>query len=114
MGRRWRLHLDRRGAVSPCRPSRSREWRSGPYRLDDVDDRLADDGGVGRVVGEGLKGRCGVLAGEIGGLATSSISASDGWGIGAIAFLVTVAALLQTRSGTIRSIPELLERLAFT
>ena len=37
---------------------------------------------------------CGVLAGVIGGLATSSISVSAGWGIGGIGFLVTVAALL--------------------
>jgi hypothetical protein len=37
----------------------SREWRSGPYRFDDVDDRLADDSDVGRVVDEGLMGRSG-------------------------------------------------------
>lgn len=37
---------------------------------------------------------CGVLAAAIGGLATTSISALAGWGVAAIAFLVTVAALL--------------------
>lgn len=45
-----------------------------------------------------------VLAGVIGGLATSSISASAGWGIGAIAFLVTVAAMLAYRSRSVASL----------
>lgn len=30
-------------------PSMTREWRPSPYRLDDVDDRLADHRGVARV-----------------------------------------------------------------
>ena len=34
----------------------SRQWRSRPYRLHDVDNRLVDDGGVGRVVDERLMG----------------------------------------------------------
>ena len=33
-----------------------REGHPGPDRLDDVDDRLADDGGMGGVVDEGLMG----------------------------------------------------------
>jgi hypothetical protein len=37
-------------------PGHYRKWRSVPNPLDDVDDRLADDGGVGGVVDEGVMG----------------------------------------------------------
>ena len=47
---------------------------------------------------------CGVLAGAIGGLATSSISAFAGWGVAAAAFLVTVAALLAYWSRSLASL----------
>ena len=56
----WRLRLSvetilvRLTVIVPPRMATPRvtecEWRSGPYGLDDVDDRLADYGGVGRVV----------------------------------------------------------------
>jgi hypothetical protein len=47
---------------------------------------------------------CGVLAGAIGGLATSPISALAGWAVGAVFFLVTVAALLAYWSRSVASL----------
>lgn len=47
---------------------------------------------------------CGVLAGVIGGLATSSISGSAGWAVGAVAFAVTVGALLAYWSRSLASL----------